>query len=832
MSLLPDVCIEPSILAAWCSGRLATDGRDAVERHVDRCPECAELMAAAGRVCATATHSSVGVSVSELLGEDLAAMRELLDAQLGPYVLRNVIGGGGLGLVFEARDTRLDRRVAIKALRRTSAKGGAIRREAQALASLSHVAVVEVFDVLARGEREYLVMELVEGQTLRTWQAGRSAAEILAAYRTVAKGLAAVHEAGLVHCDLKPDNVLVADDGRVLLADFGLALLADGSGAAGRAHGGTPRYMAPEQRAGRSVSFASDQHAFAVCLWEALTTELPPRSAKAIPAGVRAALNRALRDRPEDRWPSIGALHDAMGSAPRRVWFAPLAGVGLAAGVATTVFLASGEHEVPAVAEQASRFSTLDVQLSVASTTARARAEREKGNVQGACDVLSEGAKDETLPPDARITLGLRWSKMLDVAGERTEAGRVLTDLERDAAEAPDRLRAAIALEFARTRPVNAPADTAEDWLRTANARLERAGVDPDGDLEARRVAADVALARGDQEASLVELDAALALAADTTPPLEHAGLLQARAHLLDRLGRYDEAEATLDRGDAILEEHELEHTDVAMLLMLTRGNMEWFQGHKRRALRTLERSVELGESLEGGSAIDLTRALNDLGTYAMEHYEFDRALAALERAHELLPDYYVVTANLSIFYGRVPCELEKDPAACAERNEALAERYQAQAYESAREQLPQGHPTLAQMAGNLAFGYTRQGRYDLALEHYDEALEGLTVAYGEEHIKLMRPLLGALEVAVRTKNQISARRLALRTRETADSNRESLGSAALAVIDYALLKTDAWTSDSMPANPKELDAALAFFEGAPPKDVGMIDEWFGEQPS
>ena len=783
-------------------------------------------MAAAGRVCATATHASVGVSVSVLLGEDLAVMRDLLDAQLGPYTLRNVIGGGGLGLVFEAHDARLDRRVAIKALRHPLSADGAIRREAQALASLSHPAVVEVFDVLARGGRDYLVMELVEGQTLRAWQATRSRAEVLTAYRTVADGLAAVQQAGLIHCDLKPDNVLVADDGRVLVADFGLALLADGAGVAGRAHGGTPRYMAPEQRAGRSVSFASDQYAFATSLWEALTGEVPPKSADTLPANVRVALQRALREQPHERWPSFTALGDAMRPRARRRWLAPLLGLGLATSVAGAALWAS--HDPQSVGTM-SNIEGLDGPLAMASTLARARVARGKGDLRRACDVLEQGATDTSLPPTARMALALRWSKMLDHAGKRTEAATVLTGLEHEAVDAPDRLRADIALELARTRPVAAPTDTAEDWLRTAHARLQRAGVDPSLHLEARRVAAAVHGGRGDHEASLRELDAALTLVDDTTPPLRHAGLLQERAHVLDKMARYEEAEAMLDRADALLEEHDLEHTDLAMLVALTRGNMEWFQGHKRRALRTLQRAVDLGTSLDGGSPIDLTRALNDLGTYAMERHDFPRALDALERAHALLPDYYVVTANLAIYYGRVPCRDAPNPARCTQDNEARAIRYQFRAYESAREQLPPGHPSLAQMAGNLAYDYTRQGRYDEALEHYDEALEGLTVAYGERHIKLMRPLLGALEVAVRTDNRISARRLATRTRATADNNQETLGGAALAVIDYALIRTHAWTSNTQPADPQDLDEALAFFHGRPPQDIGMVDAWFGD---
>ncbi|MGH1348974.1 MAG: protein kinase domain-containing protein [Nannocystales bacterium] len=827
-----DACVDPSVLAAWCSDRLDTARRHGVERHIDGCDECAELMAAAGRVCATATHSRVEVSVSELLGEDLAIMRELLNAQLGPYRLHSVIGGGGLGLVFEARDTRLGRRVAIKALRRADTKSGGIRREAQALASISHPAVVEVFDVLARGEREYLVMEYVEGQTLRTWQHGRSAAQVLEAYRTVSRGLAAVHAAGLVHCDVKPDNVLVAHDGRVLVADFGLALLADSAGNAGKAPGGTPCYMPPEQRGGDSVSFASDQYAFATSVWEALTGQLPPHGGDRLAAAVRRALKRALLPRPEARWSSLAALHNAMQGTTKRRWVLPLVGLGLAAALATTAAAASREPIDVLVAAVESRFVGLDPSLEVAKTIASAEQARKQGDLRGACALLQTGAQNEALRSSARAQLGLRWSKMLDTAGERTEAARVLTALEHDASQTPDRLQADIALELARTRPVAAQSDTAEDWLRIARARLERAGVDPNDHVEARRVASDVLRARGDREAALTEIDAALALDRPQMPPMRRASLLQDRAHLLDRLARYDEAEDALDQGMALLETHGLERTDVAMLLTLTRGNMEWFQGHKRSAIRTLDRAITLGESLQGGSPVDLARALNDLGTYAMELGDFERARKALERAHAALPDYYVVTANLAIYYGRVPCVDAEDPAACKEENEARASEYQFRAYETAREELPPGHPSLAQMAGNLAFGYSQRGRLDEALELYDEALEGLTVAYGERHIKLMRPLLGALEVAVRTRNEVSARRLAERTRETADTNRKTLGDAALAVVDYALIKTNAWISDTLPADPQELEDALAFFEGKPPQDVGMVDAWFSDTPA
>ncbi len=821
-------CVEPSLLAAWCSGRLDSKDRAALEHHVDGCSQCGELMAAAGRVCASATDSRVEVTPSTLLGDDLFAMSALLEAQLGPYRLDNVVGGGGLGLVFEAHDERLQRRVAIKALRRASDEPGAIRREAQALAALSHPGVIDVYDVLERSGREYLVMEFVEGQTLRAWQAGRSPVEIVAAYREVARGLAAIHHAGLIHCDIKPDNVLVAEDGRILVGDFGLSVLANRDGVADQALGGTPRYMAPEQRAREAVSFASDQYAFAATLWEALTGEIPRRRVDAIPAALRPVLERALSERAANRWPSMTALEAAM-SPGRRRWPLVAAGLSLAAGLVASAFTLVEPPPDASVLDTPSLSAEAVQQTTVRHALAEAETARGRGKLLQALAVLETAIESPELSTTSRQVLQLRRAKLLDIGGRRNDAGTALDELEREANDAPDRLRAAIALELARTRPLPVSSDSSEDWLRTGQARLLRAGLDPSFDLDARRAAAEVYRQQGERDSAAKEIEAALELVGPGTSPLLHAHLLQEQAHLFDRLGRYDESEEILDRATALLKEHELEGSDVGVLVLLTRGNLQWFQGKKTRSIATLQRAIDAGEAMEGGSPVALGRALNDLGSYAMEQGQFERAESAMLRAQGMLPEYYAVTANLAILYGRMPCHDATDPKACKAQNQERAYEYTFRAYETAREQLPPGHPSLAQMAGNLAFDYSQQGRYVLALQHYDEALDGLTAAYGKDHIKLVRPLLGALEVAVRTKNQDSATRIAKQTRATADTNRETLGPAAMSVIDYALLKTNAWTS-GVEADEAALETSIAFFKGSPPQDIGMVDSWFGER--
>ncbi|MGC4118559.1 MAG: serine/threonine-protein kinase [Myxococcales bacterium] len=208
--------------------------------------------------------------------------------------------------------------------------------EAQSLARIDHPNVVSVFDVGCAGDELFVAMELVRGRTLRRWLADESrapgsvggsaasrtkpplAARILEAYRQAGAGLEAAHLAGLVHRDFKPENALIDEQGRVRVLDFGLALPAR-AGAATPA--GTPRYMAPEQRAGGAVDHRSDQYSFCASLAEALGSAATSR--------VAAALKKGQSESPDERYPSMSALLSALDPSPRRRRFA-LAGAGLA----------------------------------------------------------------------------------------------------------------------------------------------------------------------------------------------------------------------------------------------------------------------------------------------------------------------------------------------------------------------------------------------------------------------------------------------------------------------------------------------------------------------
>ena len=293
---------------------------------------------------------------------------------IGRYVILARIGAGGMGSVYSAYDPDLDRKIAVKLLRdpRGDAEARArLVREAQAMAQLAHPNVVAVHDVGTVGDRIYMAMEFVAGETLTDWlkRSRRSWREILKVILAAGDGLQAAHAVGLVHRDFKPDNVMVGADGRARVMDFGLARGQPPPSAPGVAGPdravrgaaltrlgavmGTPRYMAPEQWEGADTDARTDQFALCVTLWEALfgappfvgDTALershavlsgerrPPPANAGVPTWLRRVIDRGLQPAPAERWPTTAALLAALRDdpTPRRRWWA--AGAVLALGV-------------------------------------------------------------------------------------------------------------------------------------------------------------------------------------------------------------------------------------------------------------------------------------------------------------------------------------------------------------------------------------------------------------------------------------------------------------------------------------------------------------------
>jgi predicted Ser/Thr protein kinase len=372
---MPMTCPDSDRLTGFVDDSLVVDERAGIEEHLDTCEDCRSLIAVLAQA-ATAEQAHVRASVTAMTRPDSdAGLQATVPAiglygepapvlaagtKLGRYVIGETLGMGGMGIVYAARDPELDRDVAIKVMRPELARAPdakrRIIREARAMAKLSHPNVVSVYDVGTIDGQVFVAMERISGTNLREWlNTRRTPAEILEVFIEAGRGLVAAHDAGIVHRDFKPDNVLVGADGRARVTDFGLAY--EGADDEVRTIAGTPVYMAAEAHAGGNIDARSDQFSFAVALYEALygsrpfvetnrkalseavaagrIESAPARSS--VPASLRRILVRALSPVPGERFATMHELLKALGRdrgrRPRQIGYVALIGF-IAVGVA------------------------------------------------------------------------------------------------------------------------------------------------------------------------------------------------------------------------------------------------------------------------------------------------------------------------------------------------------------------------------------------------------------------------------------------------------------------------------------------------------------------
>ena len=713
-------------------------------------------------------------------------------ATVGRFVLLGTLGAGSMGVVYAAHDPELDRKVALKLLlpRAGGSSGTAgptrLMREAQALARLSHPNVVAVHDVGAHGDNVWIAMEFVAGQTLTEWARARPRtwAEVLPLLADVARGVSAAHEAGLVHRDLKPDNVMVGDDGRVRVMDFGLAhgrgvganeravasTLASRTDATPRissaasrltevgAIQGTPAYMAPEQWQGQEAEPTTDQFGWSVMAWELLYGERPftedtmtalcaavlagrrrpPPRGRRVPGWLRRLVERGLAAEPARRWPTMAALLAALERGRTRARVRAVAAV--VVGVALL-----------GVGVEAYRRWDIERRMSVC---AAAGAEIDRSWNDDARRRLRE----------AFMATGLSYAetstnKVLPRLDERAEAWkRARIDVCRDAdvegrwsADLLDRALwcledrqmdlTALVTELGRARATTVQkAVGAAVGLRAPEACLDeslllRQPTPPAHGREAIREvrvllsqAQSLALG-GDPKAALTIATRAReqAMAGRDWPPL----LAAARAwegSLLEKTGAYEAAEAT-----SAAAYFEAAHAGAWQVAARAATDLVWIVGEKRgrpgdgrawaqHAEVALAHAGDREGLLEAARLNNLANVQLSAGAYPEARALYDRSLAIWERA--LGPNHPVV-ANTLINLANVQLAAGAGPQARALCERTLAIQEQA---------LGPDHPDVANTLTNLANVQLAAGAHPEARALYERALVISEKALGKDH--------------------------------------------------------------------------------------------------
>jgi len=597
---------------------------------------------------------------------------------IGHFRVVRELGTGGMGVVFEAHDPDLDRRVAIKVVK--AGVRSNLLREAQAMARLTHPNVVTVHEVGVIDAQVFVVMELVAGGTLAGWLAEpRPWREIVATFIAAARGLLAAHHAGLVHRDFKPTNVLVDATGRARVSDFGLAHGDDQHLAEGSSPAGTAAYMAPEQRSGGPVDARADQYAFAIALQEALG---PKHVIGTPPRRIRAAVARALEIDPDARFATMADLIaelEAPLHARRRTAVIALGGTAIAGIAAFALFDTARSGDIscadgaslvdrvwsPAVrAGQLARFVAHAPHASTAIASGLDLvddwSQAWKLGRRAACSVGEPqrtarlGCLDRGLHA-LRAQLAVWTAPDLEIANSALRTAAALPSVDACAAEAQDAPVGAIVLDRiakidALVRSGRAPAAKAEVEpalvlaATTGNPRDLAATLVSGGKAELEAGALQQAhdhFARAAQEAGRANDDALLV----------EALVLEAKAiddlgHPNDSLGLLDAATAITARGNVAPSDH----------IALTRGDALHDAGRSAEAIAVLKPVVAAAEvraARDPKERIALSTTLGQLASVLLEAEDFTgardiyRRCVALDEA-SFGPDHPEVAKSLT----------------------------------------------------------------------------------------------------------------------------------------------------------------------------------------
>ncbi len=650
--------------------------------------------------------------VASMFGQSIPA------PTLGRYEVTRVLGEGGMGVVYEGRDPRLHRALALKLLHDPT-DAPRLLQEAQSLARVADDHVVRVFDVGVDDGRVFIAMELVDGPTLRGWLRGApSRADVLRVLAEAGRGLAAVHDAGLLHRDFKPDNVLVGRDGRARVTDFGLARPAIAIGREGASVDpdtstsrsdqlvgdttrtgtvmGTPAYMSPEQARGETVDARTDVYAFAVTLDEALRTASPDVP---IAGPLRAVIERARAAAAEDRYASMAPLLEDLARSRGRAELRRRRDRGRGRGLAPLL---------AAVALPAA----VVVGSPGAPPPSRAR--------------VSHGVTGESAAE--RLARG----RAAQEAGAYTEARELLQDAY-DAARTSDdpstAAAAAVQLVFVEGYLLSRDAE-GQQWARHAQSQLERVGAPGPLQADLHRNLGILAQARERHRQAQSHFEHALVLR------LRHQGPGHPdTGHAYENLGTlaYERGEYAISRAHYEKARDILVATlgarDPAVAVVLEDlGNAIEDAGDRPAAIALYERARDIREDLAPDHP---HRAMSEanLGTAALRDGRLDDALAHHRRAlaireHSLGADH----PNTGVSWADLGDVLREQDRL----DDAI------EAYTRARVILEHahgdGHRYVARVTGALASAHAERGEWALATSLAERADEILARTLDPDH--------------------------------------------------------------------------------------------------
>ncbi len=692
---------------------------------------------------------------------------------IGRFLVLRELGRGGMGVVYLAYDDQLDRRIAVKLLRRgrDGSEGSArMYREAQAMARLSHPNVVQVYDVGRHDGDIYVAMEYIRGETLRAYirRGGHHWRDVLRVLSDAGRGLAAAHEAGLVHRDFKPENVLLGEDGRVCVLDFGLArersareaarppshdaeltsaerslLSVELTGADGAI--GTPAYMPPEQIDNGALSPRSDIFSFCVTLHEALYGQRPfkgstpgvlharilrgerqtPDKLKRVPARIYRVLTRGLDVDPDARWPSMDELLAALARDPTRALLRVGGGLLVVTALVTATALLSARPRGPAIChDPASALADVwdaarsrDVQAAFSSSDASYAPrvwERTRRKLDAYGDGFRAALNNACDAADLRRAAALVPVHCLELGREELRA--LATAL---ATADEDILREAAVL-----------VDALEDPVRCLDTRRARAPSPPEPERAQAvvRLRGELARARaelnaGDLDEAKTRCEAIERRAAELEHPPVTAELLLLKGALEARASNPDLARALERYEEAYRVALTAGHDEVAISALIqsaiTSANARRSDAALARALDAHAMLARLGFTEEDPNALLIRQALALGVVYIRTSGRGEEAHAQLGRALELalrvyppdslkLAEPHYLLANASLITGR--------------RDEAL--EHAQRALELTRQANGADHQRTGDAHNAVGLVLKNLRRFEEAVEHLERAIE------------------------------------------------------------------------------------------------------------